>query len=317
MIEILSQNATTIFLWIVGTVIVAGAWGFFLVSRVPQAMMITIVGFKCSGKSTLITALFREMLAGRLPNFRITMVTRLTNERVNKNIASLESKIRLEPTEEENAMVYRANLRYGKWVKAFRRLELADFPGEWSKEFASQLKEHSKEDYVDKDYKQWVYESEAIIFVIDCAEYLAVSDTEDGRLKYVADTTATVRYAWQQVLNSHYAGERRLKSYPVVLAFTKCDLVNFVGSDKSTKDLVLKYGYQEFPGVPGHYVIDEQKLEEEIAKIRGYFSELGLFFEQTSDNFSIVFTSSVGTVGGKALGLEDLLKALLPPPPFQ
>jgi hypothetical protein len=164
-----------------------------------------------------------------------------------------------------------------------------------------------------------VNEADAFIFVVDMARCLS-GDRSSDRInnEYVSDMIAAIRAAWQNTLNHHSAGEKKLKSFPVVLTFTKSDLVNFLGDARNanTTESIQAYGFEKLPGVPGKVTIDLQRFEQERGTLINAFSDLRNFFIQTNRNYSEVFTSSLGVIDGNRLGFENLLKAVLPTHPL-
>ena len=319
----LLQNLPAVVLWLVTVVFASAVVSFFLNLRIPRLYSIAVIGFRGSGKTTLITALFREILEGRIKRVQATLSTRSTTERVMEGIAALDEGKPLGPTKDQDMFAYRTNIVLGTHIKKTYKGLIGDFPGRMSEELA----DNTVAPFIEPEFARWVNEADAFIFVVDVAPCFMGYESDKGvNREYVIKMTAAIRTAWQNVLNEHTATAKRLKSYPVVLAFTKSDLINYISDapDANVTELMQRWGSEE---LPVNMRIDADKLSKQKKNIRDAFSAVLTFFEQTNHKFQEVFVSSVGVLDEKQflkdedvlneprLGLEELLGAILPTPP--
>lgn len=319
----LLQNLPAFVLWLVTVVFASAVVSFFLNLRIPRRYYVAVIGSRGSGKTMLIHALFREILEGRIRKVEATLSTRSTTERVMKGIALLDEGKPLGPTKDQDMFAYRTKIVLGSLLNKIYDVEFGDFPGHMSEELA----DDAVEPFLDPQFARWVNEADAFIFVVDVAPcFMGCESNPRISREYVVRMTAAIRTAWQNVLNEHTAGAKRLKSYPVALTFTKSDLVNYVSDapDANVAELMQRWGFEE---LPVNVRIDTEKLSHQQKNITDAFSGVRTFFRQTNHRFREVFVSSVGVLDEKQflkdedvlneprLGLEELLRAVLPTPP--
>lgn len=307
----LTQNLPGFVLWLVTVVLVSAVWAFFLNLKVPQAYNVAVIGFPRAGKTTLIISLFGEILAGRMKKVRARLSTRTTIERVESGLVKLQKGEPLGPTKDQDMFAFRTVIVLGSWLRKTLKVEIADFPGVMSEELGD-----GAESMLDPEFARWVNEADAFIFVIDLARCFIGVETGINR-DYVVKARSAIRGAWQNTLNHHSAGERKLKSYPVVLAFTKADVINYLSdeSDPDLRETIVTYGFSKLPGRPGEVRVDAVKFLKYKQEILDAFTDLRSFFEQTNRHYDEVFVSSLGALEEKRLGFEELLQAILPLPP--
>jgi GTPase Era involved in 16S rRNA processing len=312
-LQSLSQFLPAIILWLVAVGVATTLMWVLLDSRMPRPYNIAIIGYPESGKTTLIVSLFGEILASKIEGVRATLSTKSTTERVIPGIAALEMRKALSPAKSQFMFVYRADIVLGSrsWLRKTYKVEVGDF----SEQTAEELAVGTAERLVNPEFEKWVNEADAFVFVIDVAQcYRGYEMGNRINDEYVRQMTAAIRTAWQNVLNYHTAGRKKLRSYPVILAFTKSDLINHVSDapNAHVSEAMQKWGFAEIPAVAD---IQPQKFSQEAQRIRDAFDEVRSFFQQNSDSYEDVFVSSLGNMGGRRLGLERLVRAIFPPPP--
>lgn len=186
-------------------------------SRLPIAYSIAVVGFPRSGKTSLITAMFGELFAGRYLRYQVFPRGETTIERINRDLELLELGKSLGPTTDQDLFAYRADVVGGAVVfPAVYKVEIGDFPGEDSAEFAERFSDW----FHQTPYFKWVMAADAFIFVVD----LGCVIDNDSTHEYVARLSRAVRAAWQRLQENHLQGERSLSWKPVALVFMKADL---------------------------------------------------------------------------------------------
>nr|VFK56054.1 MAG: 50S ribosome-binding GTPase [Candidatus Kentron sp. TUN]VFK56320.1 MAG: 50S ribosome-binding GTPase [Candidatus Kentron sp. TUN]VFK62236.1 MAG: 50S ribosome-binding GTPase [Candidatus Kentron sp. TUN] len=272
--------------------------------------MVSFIGYPRSGKTTLIISLFAEIFAQRiLRGVNIIPRGEETIKRVNEDIARLESSRELGPTTDQDLFSYRVEMLTGRNIFSRRyKIELGDFPGEASENLASEEPEwlHPTK------YFQWALNADAFIFVIDL-EYL--SDFEsDNAVKYKLAITSSFRAAWQKIKDHHYDGVRRLQDNPIVVVFTKADLLSYSEDSYSEKNM------NNSPHLPRNYnkpiIIDskEQKIMEKENQIKKYFRDVIEYFKSETNKFNIVFSSVFAKEknDGIRFGMEALARSVLP-----
>ncbi len=310
--EFLQQiNWPSIVLWVVTIVFATAIVSFFLNLRIPRVYNIAVIGSPRSGKTTLIISLFGQILSGRVKSLEATLSSVRTTERVMSGIARLEMGKALNFTDKD-LFVYRSDVVIGAFsnqvigtlFKKTYRVEIADFGGQQ----LAKSDNTTAEPLIDPEYAKWVNEADAFIFVIDIGPcFVGVETGDKVSRQYAINMTAAFRAAWQNVLNQHTAGSNKVRSYPLVLAFSKSDLINFVPEKLAELERLWAFG-----NLPGIVNVDSQRLAQYAPSIREAFSDLRKFFQQTSDNYEEVFVSSVGNLNGDRLGFDSLLRGIFP-----
>ncbi len=325
--RLLQGNLDLIILWLISLFFVGVLVYSFLELRSPKSYYIAIIGLPQSGKTTIIHAMFREILDGRIKGMQANLWGRSTTERVMRGISSLEEGKALLPTQEKDIFGYRTSMLLGTVLKKKYDVTIGDFPGRQSEILSGRdSTENADERYLEPEFARWVNEADAFIFVVDLARCYAGFDPVKREInkEYVRKTTSAIRTAWQNVLHEHAAGEK-VKISRVVLVFTKADLVNYiVKPDANVATQVERFGYKDLPwGVR----IDPVGLKEQADNILREFAEVRKFFLQSGNRYNEVFTSSVGVLNNTRLvtdesisreprlGIEELLRSILPAPP--
>ncbi len=301
----------------------------YLRSELSEDYRVAVIGFSRSGKTTLITASYREIRA------TITAGSD-TAERVDKNIALLEEGRPVGPTQDQTRFMYRTDIKTGRLLKKAYKVEVGDFKGKQSENEAQSSHDHaegSSEDLSEQshqaEFQEWMQSAKAFIFVIDVAQCFWGYEKERGINKdYVQKMTRDMLSIWRTFVNKYVAGPEKARSYPLVLAFTKCDLVNHVNeldTSVSEKMRILGGPFEEVKQVPWNVRINRGKLQLGKNMIKSAFEEVRTYLQDSvRNNYHEVFTSSVGVEVGEGLmsdkdifneprlGINELLKAVLP-----
>ena len=314
----------------------------------PSPHNVAFVGFQKSGKTTLLITMFNELML-----FRVSGVSaRLRGEKTIKRVTSYMEKIRLRqavgPTTQRSQFPYEVNITRGRFLGRSFKMSFADFPGEKSEEYVSGLPEQQSEghDYAankesedyrsvvasivkkrapyhqiddtalfDRDFFRWVLECDALVFVVDIAQYLmdkAHSQPSPMASNYVVEVSQAYMRTWSYILDARdQAGEARAPV--VVLAFTKSDLFD-VDSHGAAADsletMMATAGFEE--PLPEVREISRVKFEEGKKQCEEDFYDLLQFLRGHSRRFHSVYTSSFALMDGQRLGVEKVFKAVLP-----
>ena len=295
-------------------VAVAAALNLLLLARknLPISHMVSFIGYPRSGKTTLITVLFAEVFAQRiLRGVNIIPRGAETIERVNEDIAHLETGRELAPTTAQDLFNYRVEMLTGKTFLARRyKIEIGDFPGEDSENLANKDAAWLHE----TKYFQWALNADVFIFVIDLENLTDLDD--DGAREYKSLLERSFRAAWQRIKEHHYDGARKLRNNPVILAFTKADLLldseNFHQGNSAASA----------GNAPGNYhrpvVLDSKERNRELSEkqesIEAYFRDIIQYLGSETSRFHVIFTSAFAKEkpDSARFGIEELAQSVLP-----
>ena len=276
---------------------------------------VAVIGFQKSGKTTLITSLFGEAFARRLP-INLTPRGSQTIERINKSLEMLKKGKVLGPTRDQDMFAFRADTTFGRFpFRTTYRIEFGDFPGKYCEEHHDGLAALH-----DTEFFKWLADSDAIVLVIDLGRYLL---NVKARNDYVAKITSVFRAEWQQYLDANRYREKEVKRHPVIIVFSKTDLMyrtpkridlkdkEMLDSDevRSIQRMVTHLGFSR--KVPTLIEIDETQFKSDEKIIANEFAELINYFEAEVSNTDVVFTSSFGMLKGERLGLSKLILSVL------
>ncbi|MCB2263955.1 MAG: GTPase domain-containing protein [Candidatus Thiosymbion ectosymbiont of Robbea hypermnestra] len=268
---------------------------FFAISwarrKLPIAHYVAVIGYPRSGKTTLITALFAEIFSRKIKHLAITPRGEETINRVNEDIARLERGEELGATTDQDLFAYRADMttRRGPFTRYYK-IEIGDFPGEDSRKLAEDGGEPSNKTIQwlhNLPYFKWVLSADAFIFVVDSEKVIA----KEGSEVYRSQLTSSFRAAWQRLKDHHYDGEKRLRNKPIVLVFSKSDLL---------------YGLLEISDKDVFAEVENGLLDE--------YSDLIAYLKSETEKFSLVFSSSFrkDSETGIRMGARKLLEGVLP-----
>lgn len=280
----------------------------FRQSALPTAHTVAIVGFPKSGKTTLLTSLFGEVFAQRIEELRVLPRGTSVIERVNRDLNLLETGRALGPTTDQDRFAYRADITVAKFpfLRTYK-VEFGDFPGQDSEMYALRYGPwlHTTE------FFKWVAECDALVFVVDLARYLA---RPERKQEYVASVSTAIRAAWQHFLDANEHRASRVRRQPLVLAFTKADLLG-VGQETEDWDIfevtIAGLGFSA-DQVPPLHRIDPALLDLRETRVKRDFADLINYLQHESRALVTLFVSSFGLCEGRRIGLRELLRAVLP-----
>lgn len=272
-----------------------------------QSYYVAILGFPKSGKTTIITSLFGQAFAGNITPLKMSPRGTQTIEHINSNLERLLKGQALGPTRSQDRFAFRADLTIKRFpLPRNYKIEFGDFPGSNTETY---IKKYGRWLHT-TEFFQWVAESDAMIFVIDLAQYLT---NHRQRTNYVAQMTTAMRAAWQHYLDVNSHRQNKVIKHPLVLAFTKADLFGVIKKDASP-DLIqkeiMKLGFGgETPPISE---IDPLALKDGQEMIEHDFAELIRYFKVEAKNFNIIYCSCFSLYKNKMLGINDLMWSVLP-----
>ena len=261
---------------------------------------IGVLGLPRAGKTSLIGALSAVLKTSRI-NRRVQPTGQETIRRLGNIEQALDEGKSIAPTEKGDKFSYRFLLTPRgllRWLGVLRELEVADFPGEFSKE----LIESSDDDcciargkifLLDPQYLDWMVSSRLIIFVVDASE-LQGPDAHIAKARRSAEVIAT----WQMLADERARRWRHASKMRAALVFTKCDMIltNYNPSNKHRE------------------IGDEERARiDKFAKIcRESFASAITTLEDGAQEASIHFTSAYAECRGQRIGMAELLRYVLP-----
>nr|VFJ73199.1 MAG: 50S ribosome-binding GTPase [Candidatus Kentron sp. FM]VFJ74573.1 MAG: 50S ribosome-binding GTPase [Candidatus Kentron sp. FM]VFK23500.1 MAG: 50S ribosome-binding GTPase [Candidatus Kentron sp. FM] len=276
----------------------------------PISHMVAFIGYPRSGKTTLITSLFAEIFAQRiLRGINIIPRGEETIKRVNGDIARLETGQELSATTDRDLFNYRVEMLTGRSFLSKRyKIEIGDFPGEDSENLSNKTVDWLYE----TKYFQWALNADVFIFVIDL-EYLSDPESNAAR-EYKSTMEKAFRAAWQRLKEHHYDGARRLRGNPVVIAFTRADLLLAPGDSDAGNSM------GDLGNRPKDYskpaVIDPRgkAMMEKQDQVKTYFRDIIEYFGSETNRLHVIFTSvfAKGKTDGSRLGMDELARSVLP-----
>jgi GTPase SAR1 family protein len=279
--------------------VTAGFTWALLARRLPASYRIAVVGFPKSGKTTLITAVFAYLFRKGIRGASIVPRGEETIKRINQNMEQLELGRPIGPTKDQDVFAYRAEIKTGS--NLFRRhykLEIGDFPGEDTLEFA----ESSGEWLHESRYFEWAISSDAFIFVVDVGAVLL-----DKNGEYVARQKRALRAAWQRLQEHHLDSKRDIARMPLIFVFTKADLL--LEDDDDLEQLAFGKMHPTTK-----YLMRPGKIDSETSKVIDRFSELIDYFQREDHRFEVVFASVFLNVEGERLGIPTIARYVMPRP---
>lgn len=271
-----------------------------VVRRLPASYRIAVVGFPRSGKTTLITAVFAYLFRNGVRGASIVPRGEETIRRINSNMEQLDLGRPIGPTKDQDVFAYRAEIKIrSSFFLRHYKLEIGDFPGENTLEFTEQYGEWLH----DTRYFEWAISSDAFLFVVDVGSVLL-----DETGEYVARQKRALRAAWQRLEEHHLDSNSDISDKPLILVFTKADLLLNRKGPHAIKDLA-------FGGIPQiRTFIDPMELRSETREIEAAFSELTDYFRRENRRFEVVFASVFANVEHERLGIPEIARYIMPRP---
>jgi hypothetical protein len=280
-------------------------------SEMPPAHQVAVFGYPAAGKTTGIVGMFREVLAQRIEGVSVTISTTSTIERLNEQIAQLDSGRAVSPTSDQDTFAYRAYLHKGNRIfpRTFK-VEIGDFPGDDSKKFARKTTRKRMPWFHNTSFFSWASSSNVIAFVVDLAPFLT---TNRGSKEFVAEMKRAYSATWQALLISPGTSLREGRRRPVVLVFTKVDLigrVRWTDPPPVVNAAIEASAYGD--RVPECIELEEVALSELKARVESAFADLIAYLKGEAPELRVVYASPFATLKGKRVGMEELLRSLLP-----
>lgn len=277
-------------------------------SNLAIAYNVAMIGFPQSGKTTLITSIFNEILERKIEQVDVTLTSESTINRLNQHTSRLQQGYALLPTGDNEIFSYRADLVIQQFLsKSVYQIQIGDFPGEDTKQY---LENYGSWLHTTPFFK-WANTADAIIFVVDL-EMIAMQD-ELERVEYISGMSAAVRAAWQHLLLDNLNERTKTRRKPVVLAFAKADLLlSSKARDVSVKNLnnTDEDYTSKVPEII--YFSDASEYTDVLTEVEDEFDSLITFLKGACENFEVVFTSSFVKVDQRVLGVQTLLNSILP-----
>lgn len=289
---------------LVAAMLVSGlATWLFLIRKMPASHRIAVLGFPQCGKSTLITAVFAYLFRHGVRGASILPRGDETIKRINANMEQLELGKPLAPTRDQDVFAYRAEVVVKSILSERRyKLEIGDFPGENTVSF---VEEHGDWLHLTR-YFEWAISADAFLLAIDVG---AVLQDESG--EYVARQKKSFRAAWQRLQEYHLEGASDVTRKPLVLLFTKTDLLF-----KSIEAASINEPVSDIATPPIRMKCSVDEVKEKTAVILSRFQDLIEYFHRENKRFSIVFSSVFVDVNGERLGIPEVARYVMPESSF-
>ncbi len=300
----------------------------FLRRSLPIAYDIAILGITKSGKTTLLTQMFNELLLFRIDGVRAQLRGEKTINRVSDYIARIKAGIPVGLTDAEKRFPYTANVQIG--LGLFQReykVTFGDYPGEQSKRVSDLSRkgsfQNNREAYRSllrsSEFFGWVLECDSIVFIVDVARYLQEKYRSNGntnekekKLGYVLEMTRSIMYDWHRIMEV-MGGGPRTRQPRVALVFTKADLFDVKATDSRNETMERKITLLGFePPLPKVKEVDKERYSKGVEECKESFADLITFLSGNAKSFEVVFTSSFGLLEGRRIGIQKVFEAAIP-----
>jgi hypothetical protein len=204
------------------------------------------------------------------------------------------------PTKDQDVFAYRAEIKIrSSFFLRHYKLEIGDFPGENTLDFTEQYGEWLH----DTRYFEWAISSDAFLFVVDVGSVLL-----DETGEYVARQKRALRAAWQRLEEHHLDSNSDISDKPLILVFTKADLLLNHAGPYSIQELA-------FGIIPqSKTFIMPRDIEAKTFEITEPFSELIQYFRRENRRFVVVFASVFANVEHERLGIPEIARYIMPRP---
>ena len=276
----------------------------------PSDYFIAVLGYPKSGKSIFITSFIDYLIHKKISGYKTIKIENETAKRLKKDIKCLNSHIPFDQTGTESVFPYIVDISKGKPpLKKYFKVQIGDFSGDDSAQFSEGYRQwfHKSPSFV------WAKQANAFIFVIDLAEVLAQYD-DDFYCKKVSDG---IYEAWKQIEKSHLGGKKKLKDKPIVIVFTKADLLltfyKLLGP-KPQDQMRIKMFQAGFSKklLPQTINIKKDLDPDLYTLIEEKFSDVIFYLKRKSKKYNTVFFSHFLTLNYLPLGIEKVIDLILP-----
>jgi GTPase SAR1 family protein len=276
----------------------------------PSDYYIAVLGYPRSGKSIFITSLFDHLIHEKISGYQPLKLEKETAKRLKSNIKRLNSLTPFEPINEESIFPYILDFSKERLaLKKYYKMQVGDFSGDNKAQFSEGYRQwfHKSPSFL------WVMQANVFIFVVDLAEVLAQYE-DDFYCKKISDG---IYEAWKSIEKSHLGGKKNLKDKPIVLLFTKADLLptfhELLGpkpqSQMRIKMLQMGFGKKSLPKTtnikkgldPDLYALVEEKFGDIIYYLKG-----------KSNRYNSIFFSHFLTLNYLPIGIEKVVDSILP-----
>ncbi len=296
-------------------------FNYYRERMLPRAHNVALLGFPKSGKTTTIIVLFGNIFEQKLENIKAAPRGDETIDRINRNLKNLKNNIRIPPTTIKSEIPYIADLSIGRlFLKRNFKLQIGDFKGSRTLDYSEKNDENRKWFHKNREFNEWNSKADAFVFFIDIGKYLLEGP------KYVLDMETAIRAAWQKIVDLNSEQLKKLVYKPVILLFSKCDLLNILASNNisSINELNIKQkkilfeirnkGFKKLPKSEDiEYSILFDKYEELIIND---FKKIIRYLKAENRNFHRLFVSNFGLENGIPINLRTFVRILLPTSPF-
>ena len=271
---------------------------------------IAVLGYPKSGKSIFITSLINYLIHDNGSTGRTIKINDETTKKFKDNIKCLNSRIPFKQTNAESIFAYRVDISKGKFLlKKNYKLQIGDFTGDNKAQFHNGYRQwfHKSPSFI------WTLQADAFIFVVDLAEVLAQYEDD----YYCEKVSNAIYRAWKRIERSHLGGKDNLRNRPIVLLFTKADLLvkfyELLGpaplDQIRIKMFQLGFSKKSLPKTisvktdldPDLYTIIEEKFRSIIT-----------YLNKKSKRYNTIFFSHFLNLNGQPIGIGNVVDSILP-----
>ncbi|MEL6768816.1 MAG: GTPase domain-containing protein, partial [Pseudomonadota bacterium] len=270
---------------------------------------VAVLGLPRSGKTTMITVLFDRIISSTIAK-KVSVQGNETVNRITQNLHRLQNGEHLQPTTDNGVFAYRFGFeKYGFPIKKLFDVEVADFPGEYSADFATY--QDMSEDFhglFKKEFFSWIVRADRYIFTIDTIS--CVINGDKSRNAHEILIKNSVLNLKQELLDNG------LENKKAILVFTKCDALL---ADKSVFSEESHEGTNESFFYGSGEIEELSTNAENIRRLAQRHDELRLKFESTIqflrhnfDDVQVVFHSSYMDTPPTESASERIIAFMLP-----
>ncbi|GAA6179777.1 hypothetical protein NBRC116594_12150 [Shimia sp. NS0008-38b] len=273
------------------SIAIAVLFGFAAINTVSQLLIpiftrgiklslrVAVIGLPRAGKTSLITVVFDAIMSGKLAKFA-TVRGGQTVDRVTRYMTAMSKGINLGPTDDKDVFAY----RYGVSQRRFGLIplkydvEIADFPGEYSKDLSENLLDQQlPTGLYKKEFFSWVLQADRYIFVIDAETFLK-SEASD-RSAYVSMIDVLFKNAVLHLKNELL--DEKVYNRRALVVFTKCDTAFCVPLAGESEEANLVYRDHRMDNV----LTDEEKLTDAQNQLSQMVDQFSVTLDFLSNNF--------------------------------